>query len=104
MKVVFVFHKQYFFQVIAESFKQIELYVNSFDENDKESSTTFVYWFEYMDMGTTSIGFIESQRDSVSQISFFFYFVNMMQLKDKNYAIFKEFSHGNYVVSRLESS
>ena len=72
MKVVFVFHKQYFFQVIAESLKQIELYVNSFDENDKESSTTFVYWFEYMDMGTTSIGFIESQRDSVSQISFFF--------------------------------
>ena len=55
-------------------------------------------------MGTTSIGFIESQRDSVSQISFFFYFVNMMQLKDKNYAIFKEFSHGNYVVSQLESS
>ena len=71
MKVVFVFHKQYFFQVIAESFKQIELYVNSFDENDKESTTTFVYWLEYMDMGTTSIGFIEGQTDSVSQISFF---------------------------------
>ena len=71
MKVVFVFHKQYFFQVTAESFKQIELYVNSFDENDKESSTTFVYWFDYMDMGTTSTGIKPGQRDSVLQISFF---------------------------------
>ena len=106
--------------------KQVEPYINSFNENGKESSRTFAYWLEYMDMLHVLLNFIESERDNIwqthtetfrSMLSYYrsfdhnryfkwglVYFVNMIRLKDKNLDVFNEFSNGNHVVIRAKCS